>query len=370
MGFAAAAKAVLLVQLSLLLVSCFNVSAQILPEALPPHYHEISPVTAPSHPPSHHHHHHHPHPHPHPPTPSPTKPPTHPPVYPPPKAPTPAPVYPPPKPPVHPPSHHHHPHPHPHTPTPSPTKPPTHPPVYPPPKAPTPAPVYPPPKPPVHPPPKPPVHPPPKPPVHPPPKSPTYAPPKPPVHLPTKPPTYPPPKPPVHLPTKPPTKPPVHPPTQPPTKPPVHPPIYPPSHPPAKPPTYPKPPRSLVAVQGVVYCKSCKYARSETLLGAKPILGATVKLTCKNTKYKLVVQAKTDKNGYFFLEAPKTVTSFGAHKCTVSLVSSPSASCSKPSNLHDGLKGATLRPEKPYIVNKIPFILYSVGPFAFEPKCY
>ncbi|EOY28217.1 hypothetical protein QUC31_012916 [Theobroma cacao] len=326
MGFAAAAKAVLLLQLSLLLVSSFRVSGQILPEALPPHYHEgshqpISPVMAPSPPPSHHHHHHHPHPHPHPhpPTPPPTKPPSHPP-----KAPTPAPVYPPPKPP---------------------TKPPT----------------YAPPKPPVQPPTKPPTYAPPKPPVQPP----TY-PPKPPVHPPTKPPTQPPTKPPVYPPVKPPTKPPTHPPT----KPPVHPPTYPPSHPPAKPPTYPKPSRSLVAVQGVVYCKSCKYAGVDTLLGAKPIFGAIVKLTCKNTKYKQVVQAKTDKNGYFFLEAPKSITSFGAHKCTVSLVSSPLASCSKPSNLNNGLQGATLKPEKPFIANKLPFILYSVGPFAFEPKCY
>ncbi|MBA0778172.1 hypothetical protein Gotri_006067, partial [Gossypium trilobum] len=201
-------------------------------------------------------------------------------------------------------------------------------------------------------------------------KPPTYAPPpkspsKPPTYAPpTKPPTYaPPPKPPVYPPTKPPTAPP--------TKPPVHPPTYPPPSPsPPKPPTYPKPQRSLVAVQGVVFCKSCKYAGSDTLLGAKPILGATVKLTCKNTKYKQEATAKTDKNGYFFLQAPKTVTSFGAHKCTVSLVSSPMAKCSKLSNLHGGLKGATLRPEKPFTANKLPFILYTVGPFAFEPKCY
>ncbi|TYJ30503.1 hypothetical protein E1A91_A06G134800v1 [Gossypium mustelinum] len=320
MGFAVATKAALLLHLSLFVLSSFAVSSQILPEALPPHYHGISPVVPPAHPPSHHHHHHHPHPHPHPhqPTPSPTKPPTHPPVYPPPKAPKIAPVYPPPK---------------------SPSKPPTY---APPPKSPSKPPTY---------------APPPKSPS----KPPTYAPPPKP---PTKPPTYaPPPKPPVYPPTKPPTAPP--------TKPPVHPPTYPPPSPsPAKPPTYPKPQRSLVAVQGVVFCKSCKYAGSNTLLGAKPILGATVKLTCKNTKYKQEATAKTDKNGYFFLQAPKTVTSFGAHKCTVSLVSSPMAKCSKPSNLHGGLKGATLRPEKPFTANKLPFILYTVGPFAFEPKCY
>ncbi|GMI72831.1 arabinogalactan protein 30 [Hibiscus trionum] len=260
MGFADAAKAALLLHLSLFLLSSFAVSAQTLPQALPPLYHAISPVMPPSHPPSHHHHHHH---HPHPPTP--------PPVYPP----------PPPK---------------------APTKPPTY---APPPKAPHKPPTYPPP-----------------------PKPPTYAPPP-------KAPSYPPPP-----------------------------------HPPARPPTYPKPSRSFVAVQGVVFCKSCKYKGSDTLLGAEAIHNATVKLTCKNTKYKQEATAKTDKNGYFFLQAPKTITSFGAHKCTVSLLSSPLASCSKPTDLHGGIKGAALRPEKPFTANKLPFILYTVGPFAFEPKCY
>lgn len=101
------------------------------------------------------------------------------------------------------------------------------------------------------------------------------------------------------------------------------------------------------------------------------LTGATIQLTCENTKYKKVlVQAKTDKNGYFYLEAPKTVTSFAAHKCRVSLVKSPLAKCSKPSNLHDGLNGAILRPQKSYVSNKVPYVLYTVGPFAFEPKCY
>jgi hypothetical protein len=122
-------------------------------------------------------------------------------------------------------------------------------------------------------------------------------------------------------------------------------------------------------VQGVVYCKSCKYAGFETLSGATPVLDAVIKLQCNNTKYPLVLTAKTDKNGYFFLTAPKTITSYGAHKCKAFLVSSPLASCSKPTDLHYGLQGAILRPEKPYMAKKLPFILYTVGPFAFEPKC-
>ncbi|KAE8689432.1 serine/threonine-protein kinase HT1-like [Hibiscus syriacus] len=178
-------------------------------------------------------------------------------------------------------------------------------------------------------------------------KPPTYA---PPPKAPTKPPVYPPPpKPPLYpAPPKAPTKPPVYspppktlpkppvypPPPKAPTKPPTYAPPKPPTYLPPKPPSYPKPSRSFVAVQGVVFCKSCKYNGSDTLLGAKPILNATVKMTCKNTKYKQVATASTDKNGYFFLQAPKTITSFGAHKCTVSLLSSPLASCSKPTDLH------------------------------------
>lgn len=34
-----------------------------------------------------------------------------------------------------------------------------------------------------------------------------------------------------------------------------------------------KPLRTLVAVEGVIYCKSCKYLGSDTLLGATPLPG-------------------------------------------------------------------------------------------------
>ncbi|KAK8580673.1 hypothetical protein V6N13_143738 [Hibiscus sabdariffa] len=335
MGLPLAVKALLLLQLSLLLPSSyFAVSAPVWPQASPPHKHAVSPVIPPSPPSSHHHH----HPRPHPPTPSPIIPPT-----PPPKVPTPAP----PKPPIHPP-----------------TKPPTtKPPTYPTPKPPTTkAPTNPPTKPPTT---KPPTYPTPKPPTT---KAPTNPPTKPPT---TKQPTYPTPRPPTKAPTKPPTQPPTKaptkPPTQPPTKAPTKPPTYPPS-PPAKPPTYPT--SSQVAVQGVVYCKSCKYAGVDTLLGSKPVLGASVKLACKDSKNDLTVQFVTDKNGYFFLQAPITIINFSLSNCSVSLVSSPLKSCSTPSNMNGGLKGAPLKPENSSTSKKLPYVLYSVGPFAFEPKCH
>ncbi|XP_072066993.1 uncharacterized protein [Arachis hypogaea] len=168
-----------------------------------------------------------------------------------------------------------------------------------------------------------------------------------------------------HLPPTP-TPTPLHPPHYTPTPAPAHPPVHSPApvpHPPVSP-----VPRSFVAVQGVVYVKSCKYASVDTLLGALPLLDATVKLQCNNTRYKLVQTAKTDKNGYFFLEAPKSITTYGAHKCNVVLVSAPNGL--KPSNLHGGITGALLRPQKPYVSDsKLPFFLYTVGPLAFQPNC-
>ncbi|KAF3451464.1 hypothetical protein FNV43_RR07559 [Rhamnella rubrinervis] len=172
---------------------------------------------------------------------------------------------------------------------------------------------------------------------------------------------------PVHPPTHAPVQPPSHPPSH---NTPTHPPAQPPSHPPTHQPAPSLPPRKFVAVQGVVYCKkTCNYAGKRTLLGASPLLGGTVRLYCRNTKYSLKLTAKTDKNGYFFIAAPDSITNYGAHKCTVSLGSSPLASCQKPADLHGGLKGSFLRPEKPILFQKRPYLLYSVGPFVFEPKC-
>ncbi|KAL6546603.1 hypothetical protein OROMI_022324 [Orobanche minor] len=166
-----------------------------------------------------------------------------------------------------------------------------------------------------------------------------------------------------HPPTLPPipapAKPPTHPPVKPPTKLPA-----PPSRSPAKPPSY-IPSRKMVAVQGAVLCKSCKFRGVETLTGGSPIAGAVVKLQCNNTKYGLVEQTKTDKNGYFFF-MPQKLTTAAFHKCKVFLVSSPVAACNVPTNLHGGSAGALLVPNAKAPA-KAPFQLFSVGPFAFEP---
>lgn len=79
----------------------------------------------------------------------------------------------------------------------------------------------------------------------------------------------------VHSPVHPPmphSRSPVHPPAHSPhPRPPAHSPVQPPK-PQPQPPTYHFP-RSFVSVQGVVFCKSCKYAGVDTLLGASPLSG-------------------------------------------------------------------------------------------------
>ncbi|XP_042026251.1 non-classical arabinogalactan protein 31-like isoform X2 [Salvia splendens] len=197
-------------------------------------------------------------------------------------------------------------------------------------------------------------------PTHPPLKPPSHPPVKPPSHPPVKPPAHPPVKPPSHPPVKPPSHPPVKPPSHPPVKPPSHPPVKPPSHPPVKPPSHP-PMRKMVAIQGVVFCKSCKYRGIDTLVGA------VVKLECNNTRKTLVEHKTTDKNGYF-LFMPQKLTTSGSHKCKVSLVSSPSPTCTHPTNLHGGAVGAILMRKPPLQTppKPLPFELFTVGPFAFE----
>ena len=98
-------------------------------------------------------------------------------------------------------------------------------------------------------------------------------------------------------------------------------------------------------------------------------IGATVRLYCRNTKYSLFDTATTDKNGYFLIKPKFPLTTYGVHKCKVSLVSSPDPYCQKPSILHDGHKGGILRPDDKSSTGKHPFVFYNVGPFAFEPKC-
>lgn len=92
-----------------------------------------------------------------------------------------------------------------------------------------------------------------------------------------------------------------------------------------------------------------------------------MKLQCNNTKYTQVARTKTDKNGYFFIKAPKTVTTYGAHKCKVYLVGSPDKICDQATDLNGGSSGAYLWADRRTEDQNLAYDLFSAGPFAFEP---
>ncbi|XP_074269914.1 uncharacterized protein LOC141592925 [Silene latifolia] len=158
---------------------------------------------------------------------------------------------------------------------------------------------------------------------------------------------------------------------------PVHSPVHPPS---AGPVHVGK--RKFVAVQGLVYCKmNCSFSGVNTLLGASPLAGARVVLRCRNTQYLLRKTATTDTNGYFFLQAPPLLTTYGAHKCKVYLahhhMNNTSAAgagngpCTNATNMNNGAIGAYLYSNNTGPPSPLPtFSLFSVGPFAYEStKC-
>lgn len=79
------------------------------------------------------------------------------------------------------------------------------------------------------------------------------------------------------------------------------------------------------------------------------------------------LEATTDRNGYFFLQAPK-VSSYAVQKCRVFLVSSPLAFCNKPRNLNGGVKGAKLKYEKIISDGSTnEYALYTSGFLQFAP---
>ncbi|KAI3970189.1 hypothetical protein MKW92_015309 [Papaver armeniacum] len=127
--------------------------------------------------------------------------------------------------------------------------------------------------------------------------------------------------------------------------------------------------RKLIAVQGYVSCKSCADAGHNAIMRGLPLPGATVKMIChgKPKQNALILTAVTDKKGYFFIPPTNKVSDRGARKrCKVYLHAPPAHSkCQHSTHIHGGLSGAYLRltvPPKP-----LPFALFTVGPFAYEP---
>ncbi|KAI3986861.1 hypothetical protein MKX01_014562 [Papaver californicum] len=138
----------------------------------------------------------------------------------------------------------------------------------------------------------------------------------------------------------------------------------------ASPPVY-LPERRFIAVRGVVYGKPCADFGHDTLMHSSPLPGAMVKMVChgKPKDNALMLTAVTDKNGFFFIPPTKKVSQYGAQKrCKVFLHSPPANSKFQHStHMNSGLSGAYLRTAEKNETKTLPFVLYTVGPFAYEP---
>ncbi|KAJ0986429.1 hypothetical protein J5N97_004785 [Dioscorea zingiberensis] len=149
-----------------------------------------------------------------------------------------------------------------------------------------------------------------------------------------------------------------------------HPPPPPPaiSVPPALAPISVEPPRPppilklLIAVEGVVYCRSCKLPGYDKILNSAPLPGALAKLVCYNKKEKrgVVVTKKTDRRGYFLIQSQK-LSGFQSRSCKV-VVSSPLKVCSKLV-----FPGLPLRFERVIKKGKSEIALFTAGFFEFSP---
>ncbi|KAH0853295.1 hypothetical protein HID58_090666, partial [Brassica napus] len=174
-------------------------------------------------------------------------------------------------------------------------------------------------------------------------------------------------KPPVSLHTHSRSSPPVLPPTKAPVKPRPKPRLK----PPVSPPTNHQSPlqlshRSLIAVQGTVFCKAAS-TFSDSLIGANPL-----KTKCKSKK-NVVAETKTDKNGYFLLLGPKTVTNYGFRGCRgiceIKGLQMQQSVKAIPWRCRCRTQAGERKGKSAVVINQLIYGIFNVGPFAFDPVC-
>ncbi|KAL6614591.1 hypothetical protein ACP70R_036861 [Stipagrostis hirtigluma subsp. patula] len=132
----------------------------------------------------------------------------------------------------------------------------------------------------------------------------------------------------------------------------------------------PQPPPNLnftIAVEGAVWCKSCRYAGYDRSMGASPLPNAAVLLRCRHSEWELWVWNKTDANGHFLIQTGPQV-SFASKDCKVYVPRSPALGCGvavKPARK----KGAPLKFRRfvPLATDQLQ-ARYSAGNFTFAPE--
>ncbi|KAG8055577.1 hypothetical protein GUJ93_ZPchr0001g31439 [Zizania palustris] len=132
----------------------------------------------------------------------------------------------------------------------------------------------------------------------------------------------------------------------------------------------PRPPPNVnltIGVEGVVWCKTCRYAGYVKSKDASPLQNAAALLRCRRGKWALSVWGATDARGYFLIQTGTQVVPFTSKDCRVYVQRSPARGCGvvlQP----DRKKGSPLK-----FLKFVPLpdglqASYSAGDFVFGPQ--
>ncbi|GJM93266.1 hypothetical protein PR202_ga09811 [Eleusine coracana subsp. coracana] len=128
-----------------------------------------------------------------------------------------------------------------------------------------------------------------------------------------------------------------------------------------------------VGVEGVVWCKSCRYRGYVKARDASPLPNAAALLRCRNGNRALSVWNSTDRHGYFLIQTGKQAAPFTSNHCKVYVLRSPARGCRvavKPA----WKEGARLRFRRLVTLAGGMQGRFSSGTFMFAPhkpsKCY
>ncbi|XP_062208569.1 non-classical arabinogalactan protein 30-like [Phragmites australis] len=132
----------------------------------------------------------------------------------------------------------------------------------------------------------------------------------------------------------------------------------------------PQPPRKLnftIGVEGVVWCKGCRYGGYVKSKDASPLPNAAAVLRCQRGNWDLSVWNTTDADGYFLIQTERQVVPFMSKDCTVYVPWSPARGCAVPVN-PARKKGSPLKFRRFVPLSDELQARYSAGNFTFAPK--
>ncbi|KAK3161820.1 hypothetical protein QOZ80_1BG0081960 [Eleusine coracana subsp. coracana] len=134
----------------------------------------------------------------------------------------------------------------------------------------------------------------------------------------------------------------------------------------------PKPPPDLnftIGVEGVVWCKGCRYSGYNKSVDASPLPKAQALLRCRRGDWQLSLWNTTDAEGYFLIQTDKhkQVTPYTSKDCKVYVPRSPSRGCSVPV-APARKKGSPIKFRRFVPLSDELQARYTAGNFTFAPE--